>query len=337
MQQRIAVCQQVAKLVRAKLPIAGKLGDFAADSSSDVRELAKQIDDGAAEGKSLANLLAPDDSVDSRTLRACIEAGERTNELDATLQSWSGMHIANNQSTKRLRSAMLYPAMLIVVTVVSLGLVIWKLVPQYRATYELFEYELPDWLAAIVWVREQFGPFAILLALLLLLPLIVWFLRRRGLDSDGLPKEKSRRLRQQALGAELASILVGGQVPLNSVVLISTQATGAQSNDIDYAFERIQKRDTAVPHARESSMLLSTLHAGLITSEEAEENLLEVASHLRQSADLHSRSQARWLPMLVALTVGLLTIATYVFLIYLPWVWLLRKIVEPLPSSSSLW
>lgn len=335
LQQRIAVCQQVAKLVRARLPIAGKLRTFSEDGTKREKELAQSVDAGIAEGQSLSALLANDESRHSRILRACIDAGEASGQLDQTLHSWTAMHIANTRSTKRLRSAMLYPLALIIVTLVSLGLVTWQLIPQYRVTYEMFEHELPTWLAGIVWVREQFGVFSVLFLLLLLLPLIVWYFMRQGTNSIGLPNEISQRYRQQALAAEVAGLMLEAQIPLQKIASLSTQVAGASAADTEKAFSRIQEREHAVPHATEASLLLSSMHTGVIDANETRKNLQELADSLQRVAEARSRSQARWLPMLVALTVGILTIATYVFLVYLPWIWLMQDVMDPVKIQPN--
>ena len=62
---------------------------------------------------------------------------------------------------------------------------------------------------------------------------------------------------------------------------------------------------------------------------ETSQHLSSLAHLQRHQADQISLRQARWLPMLVALVVGLLTIMTYVFLIYLPWLLLLKQIALP--------
>ena len=83
------------------------------------------------------------------------------------------------------------------------------------------------------------------------------------------------------------------------------------------------------PLGRESSMLLALLHTGVMDRTEASQNLATLGQHLQQQADQIAQRQVRWLPMMIALVVGLLTILTYVFLIYLPWLLLLKQIVQP--------
>ena len=153
-EQQILLCHQVAQLVRAKLPLIGELSRTARQLAPHIASPALEVEQQLASGKSLSMALAGDSSRNSQILSACIEAGERANVLDKTLQLWASMHIDNARSSKDLRTAMIYPALLIVVTLVSLSFVIWKIIPDYRSTYELFSHDMPSWLEAIVTVRE---------------------------------------------------------------------------------------------------------------------------------------------------------------------------------------
>lgn len=326
---RLAVCQQIAKLVRARLPISGELSKAVEHASSRVASSATTIDRKVSQGQSLASAIAGDGSRDSTILAACITAGERSHALDRTLQIWSDMHIANSKAAKTMRVALLYPCLLILITLFALGFVIWHLIPEYRETYVLFDQEMPGWLEAIVWARERFGPLLILLLVLLAGPLAFWLWRRRGFRADGLPKDASRRLRIQALSSEIAAIMLNAKIPLNQIAETSSLASGGNQEMAQSAFAQLQQQRPISPMAPEASMILSSVHAGLMDSSDAVLNLNHVASHLRQSAEITASRNARWIPMLVALSVGFLIVSTYVSLIYLPWIWLLRQIVTP--------
>ena len=324
---KLEVCQHVAHLVRAQLPIPGELAKATRQAPDEVSQLATSVDADMAQGKSLAASLARDDSPASRVLAACIEAGEASRALDRTLHIWTDMHLANAHADRRLRTALVYPTLLIAVTLFSLSLVIWTLIPQYQETYTLFDQELPGWLVTIVWVRERYAILLIVLLLLAVTPLGVWYFRRYRRNAHGQPIEGSRRLRLQALAAEIAAIMLDKELPLKNVSRLSVQAAGGSRTEVDQAFSKVQSQSRAVPLSDEISMMLSALQAGVMGPQEATRTLKDLSSHLRQSADLSAARQARWIPMLVALTIGGITILTYVFLIYLPWIWLMQRIV----------
>ena len=202
--EQLALCKQVARLARARLPIAGELSKQM-QSSEKLRLSASELDEHLQSGKSLTQALAADNSRDSRILSACIQAGEISGRLDRTLEAWTSMHMANSRSTKSLRAAMLYPLVLIAVTVASLGYVTYYLIPEYKKTYELFDRNLPLWLDSISRVREHFWWLVIVLTVLAIAPLVLWAIRRRQFDAIGLPVDRAPRLRLQGLASELAS------------------------------------------------------------------------------------------------------------------------------------
>lgn len=325
---QLALCQQVARLARARLPIAGELSKQM-QSSEKLRLSAAALDEQLQSGKSLTQALAADNSRDSRILSACIQAGEISGRLDRTLEAWTSMHMANSRSTKALRAAMLYPLMLIAVTVASLGFVTYVLIPEYKKTYELFDRSMPFWLKAITQVRENMGWLLILVAVMALAPLVIWAIRRRQFDAMGLPIDRAPRLRLQGLASELASHMIDSSLPLIQILPLSVAATGADDKRSSTAFEKLQNSRMIEPLGRESTMLLSLLHAGVMDRSEVSRNLAALGEHLKQSADQIAQRQVRWLPMMIALVVGLLTILTYVGLIYLPWLLLLKQIIAP--------
>ena len=143
---QLQVCQQIAKLVRAKLPVAGKLSKLIAQKNTSVGKLAESVDEGLLSGQSLANALAGDDSYHSRILAACINAGEQSQRLDETLDNWSRMHLSNQHNRKTLLANLLYPTLLISVAFVSLFLLIKNIVPSYIEAYDQLEAKIPGWL-----------------------------------------------------------------------------------------------------------------------------------------------------------------------------------------------
>jgi type II secretory pathway component PulF len=326
--QQLAVCQQVARLVRAKLPISGELARLADDASHPMVASARAVDQRLTAGQSLAQALASDDSRNSRILAACIEIGEQSGHLDQALEYWTAMHLASSRCAKSLRAAMVYPTLLIAITLLSLGYVIWQVIPEYRATYALFSSDLPSWLELLVAFRDQLGLLMLGMLLIILAPIVVWRQRRTGVDRFGLPRQPADRLRFQALATELAAMGISSQMPLKQLIELSVLASGGSRSAADESFELIQQQRRVPQLALETSLLFASLHAGIVSAQEAVHNLTCVAQHLRQHADLLAERTVRWLPMLVALSVGFLTVLAYVFLIYLPWILLLQRMLQ---------
>jgi len=324
---RLALCEQVARLARARLPISGELSRSV--RTTRLRATAAQVDEQLQSGKSLAQTLASDDSRDSRILAACIQAGESSGRLDRALEAWTAMHLSNSQATQSLRAAMLYPLTLIVVALCSLGFVIWTLIPEYKTTYELFDRDMPLWLELLTQLHGYFWWLMGGLAILAVAPLVIWAIRRRRFDALGQPFDRAQRFQLQALATEISGLLLASQLPLMQVVKLSVAVTGASDSYAATAFDKLQIRGNIEPLGREVTLLLAAIHTGIMDRAQVVKLIGSLANFLRQRAKDHSQRQVRWLPMLVALVVGLLTILTYVFLIYLPWLLLLKQMISP--------
>lgn len=326
--EQLAACQQVAQLVRSKLPLAGELTRFANQASSAAKAV-RSVDEQLTSGRSLTDALAGEPSRDSRVLAACIEVGEQSGCLAQTLEAWTEYHLACSRYARTLRGALLYPVLLIIVMLCSIGFVVWRLIPEYQLTYAQFDAQLPTWLNALTTIREQLGWLLVGLVLAAVVPLLWWARRRRSFDRWGQPRERAARAQSQALATELLQIGVGAGVPLSRLIPYSVQASGGERAAGEQALACLQQQQPIPRLCRETTLLMASLHGGLISAKETAEHLNEVANFLRQQADDSAASAARWLPMLVALVVGGLTLLTYVCLIYLPWILLLQKIATP--------
>lgn len=324
--QQLALCQQVARLVRLRLPLSGGLGPAMEGGSS---ASAHEVEERLRQGQSLTQILASDDSARSRSLSACIAIGEKCNQLDWTLDLWLQAQLSLARASKAMQTAMIYPLLLILVSFVSLGLLIWNLVPEYRATYALFNAELPNWLAAVWWLRQHFWLLMVVWVALVIAPLVWRFWNYHSFNRDGLPRVPFKRLRLQALSTELLQVGITNGLPLEEIIPLAVRASGANPAAADQAFRRVQQQLPVSPLARENSLLLASLHCGLLSPDETAKHLGEIAGHLERQAETVAARAVRWLPMLVAILVGGVTILSYVFLIYLPWILLLQQIVAP--------
>ncbi|MFO0942230.1 MAG: type II secretion system F family protein [Pirellulales bacterium] len=326
--QQIAVCVQIAQIAGTKLPIEQQLAQLAELNGGKLSDSASIVQQRLLQGRSLSDSLKGTDSNQSRILAACVEAGQVSNRLDNALQHWTAMHIANAQSSKRLGAAMVYPSMLIAILLLSIGFTAWHLIPEIHATYQQFEMSLPQWLSLLVWTRQHFFALMSLITIATILPLAGWFLRRFRKDSFGLPKLAAPRLRLQALATSLSQMQLAASRPISESLPRSMSAMGLSQELADSAFNNLQKQQALHPLPTETSLLLSSLYAGVIDQAKAVELLGRISTQLNFQADAMSLRESRWLPMMVSIVVCIVTVATYVLLVYLPWVELLLRIVQ---------
>lgn len=333
-EQQIQLCQLVAKLVRAKLPLTEELLKLSQTTTGNSSTASSTLREALQRGESLEQSLTGGDSRDAQILAACIRAGQKANALPEILEAWAQMHIANTSTSKSLRNAMIYPLLLILVTCISIGFVFWNLIPEYQETFQLFRQTPPFWFEWIVWLRSQFWSLLGVMLALLLLPLLVGWLRNRKSDARGIPRGAVRRLRQQSLATSCTAWMLAAKLPLNFVSEHFAKIMGLSDAESSATFSHICSNQIVPDLPSESQLMLAALHSDLVTPDDAAEHMRELARHLKHQADRTAVRRVRWLPMMVALAVGTIVISTYAMMIYLPWIYLLRSIVEP--GSSDL-
>lgn len=333
--ERLRLCQQIARLVRAKLPIAGqlrKLESLQGGPSNLATEVSQKLED----GQSLASALAGDNSHQSRILAGCIQAGEVANRLDAALNQWSAMQLANLRNQRSLWASLLYPAILVLIAIVAIFLLVDQLVPMYAVMYQQLDHEVPWWLAGVVWAHDHPWILALVLLSCILVPFAVIFGRRQGLDSSGLPRHPVRRKRLFALSTEIAQFLLEAKVPLQQTAQLTCQAAGVEERRAADAAAQIVSEAPNIPSmAPEASLILNELHSNLITNQEATENLQLTARVYEETAEQTANATIRRLPMLIAVSVGITIACAYAGLIYAPWVQLLTEIVD-VPNATNM-
>lgn len=326
--QQIAICQTVAQIVRAKLPLESQLSNFAKLQNGPLATVAKSVEQKLLQGSTLVDALVLDDSVASRSLAACIEVGQSANSLDSTLQSWTAMQLANKRASTRLLSSMIYPTILILVLFISIGMTVWNLVPEIYETYRLFDRTLPRWLDWLVWTRSHMSLLVTAMAVATILPVIIWFIRRIGVGKNGLPKVAARKLRLQALATDLARLQLSASRPLTELLPRTLAGLGIATNQTSDAFQRLQQQLSLSPLLEETSYILGSLYAGLIDRLQAIDLLAKTGQQLNRQADELSLRETRRLPALIAVVVCIVIVVSYATLVYLPWLSLLQQIAE---------
>ena len=163
----------------------------------------------------------------------------------------------------------------------------------------------------------------------IILPLAFWYWFQGRLDRHGLPRNPVRRKRLYALSAKIAAILLNHELPLKRIAELSCLSSGAKTTDSDEAFSLLQKGEALPTLAPETSMVLISVHSNVLSASEGARDLTTAAQIYGEAADLQAAAQARRLPMIVAIVVGLVITAVYTLLVYAPWIQLMQDMVKP--------
>ena len=142
--------QQLATLLGAGLPLDRSLGILTELAENDrVRSLVEKVRNHVREGGSLSEGLEARHGVFSRFYINMVRAGEIGGSLDQTLSRMAEYLERAKELKDGVVSAMIYPALLVVLAIASLILLMVYVIPQFTPMFEDFGGDLP-WLTRIV-------------------------------------------------------------------------------------------------------------------------------------------------------------------------------------------
>lgn len=147
---------QLASLVQAGLPLQQalcameKYGEKAA-----YQNLKKQMEQDVTSGRQLHEAMGRYPEVFSQTVRTCVKAGEKSGSLGEILRQLS-LHLKNNlKSREKLKSALIYPVILLNMMVLSMFVVAAFILPAFANLLGNIQGEIP-WATAVLLEAADF-------------------------------------------------------------------------------------------------------------------------------------------------------------------------------------
>lgn len=136
--------QELATLLRAGLPLDRSLEILISLASSEpVRTLLSQVRDDVRGGASLSAAMEARRGVFSRFYISMLRAGEAGGALDVVLERLSEFMERSRELRETVQSALIYPAILVAVAVLSVVVLLVWVVPQFSAMFESSGKALP--------------------------------------------------------------------------------------------------------------------------------------------------------------------------------------------------
>lgn len=251
--------QQLSTLLSAGLPLDRSLGILVELSDNErVKATVQKIRNRVREGGSLSDALEERHGVFSRFYINMVRAGEIGGSLDQTLARMAEYLERAKELKDNVVSALIYPALLVFLAIVSLMLLMVYVIPQFTPMFEDFGGDLPFMTKMVVGVGEILQGFwwAILGAVL---GVSLWFRAQMAKAASRLVWD-GRFLRLKWVGDLLAKIETArftrttGTLIVNGVPLLSALsiAKNVMTNTVlaqDVA-EAAKKVKTGVPLAR---------------------------------------------------------------------------------------
>ena len=157
---RIVFTRQLATLIGAGLPLSAALRTVADQTESKgMRGVAEEIIASVESGKSLFEAFSAHPRIFNGVYLALIQAGEKSGTLDISLKRLADQEEKDAAMMSKIRGALVYPAIILVVIIAVLAFMMIMVVPQVQGLYEDMGEELPGMTQFLVNISEFFGKF----------------------------------------------------------------------------------------------------------------------------------------------------------------------------------
>lgn len=171
----ILINQELVALIKSGYPILKSIEIINSRVKNvHLKESLMKVEEEIRQGKSLSDAFAPFEKTFTKVFTASLMAGEQSGNLPATLSRFITYSRVIITTKSRIRSALIYPTLLLVFSFVLLGILINFVIPRFLDFYTDFEAELPfitRWLMSFAMGVRKAGLY---LAFLLILAVIAY-------------------------------------------------------------------------------------------------------------------------------------------------------------------
>ncbi|MDX1944332.1 MAG: type II secretion system F family protein [Pirellulaceae bacterium] len=339
--QLVALCDEIAALSRAGVPLDQGLVALARELPGRVGTVAGEIGQRLAAGETLPQIIGQSSARLPPAFRAVLAAGERSGNLPDAVQDVARSARRISQMRATLAAALVYPLFVLLVIGVLLQFTLAKLLPVWLMM--MVELKMIDagWQSAGRELAASIGSWLFLVPLLLI-AWFVWAWFRSGRVARGLALhpllawgavgklDQMRRASQTASLCELLALLIEHQVPLDEAVTLASAGVGSRAIErggSELAGRIRRGQIGGVAPAGFPPLLAWTLVAGGGPG---------LAATLRRTAQVYRDDAARrgqWLAVNVPLATALLlgaAVALYAVLTLGPWIAMLHRLATQL-------
>lgn len=227
------VTRQLASLIQSGLPLDEVLQATAKQSRKPAaKSIILQVRSRVLEGLSLAQSMAEFPKVFDNLYRAMIKAGESSGYLGPVLEQLADYTERSQETKQKLKSAMVYPIVMLVVSISVVVLLMVKVVPKLVGLFERSKQELPGVTEFLIGVSDFMvnKGLYLFLGVAMLIILVQWALRQNKYKK----KWHAFQLRMPLMGgfvlqaesaryASTLGLLVNSGVPLLDSLRIAAQ------------------------------------------------------------------------------------------------------------------
>lgn len=318
--EQSAIYEQLSDLLRAGVPLLRALDTLSRTNANQrVVAVVKQIHDDVASGKALEEAMSNQPAVFSTLQTAMVRAGERGGFLEAVLADL-GVYLERQDELRgKVRGAMIYPILLIMIGVaVVTGCLLW-MVPKFKPIFKGISLPLPSQilftasdLVAVYWPMTLMG------SVLGLITLVLFFKTPTGKKTfqwlqlhTPLVGHAIRMVSITRFCRVLGTMLAAG-VPLLQALAISRDAAGLPSlaASIDTAIESVRGGQGLTSPLRQSNLFPPQLLEMIAVAEESnqlEKVLLKISDTIEKRTNQQVDAAVRLLePVILVLLAGVI-------------------------------
>jgi len=167
----------LSMLLRAGLPVDKSLTSLlAATNDMGSRRLIEQIERQIREGSSLSKALRQYEKIFGNLYISLVLAGEVSGNLDASVERLSIYLEAQKELKERIVNAMIYPVILLVVTLMSIVILMVVVMPKFKQLFEDMGAELPAVTKVFISASDFLQEYGLVIGIVLisLLPITVY-------------------------------------------------------------------------------------------------------------------------------------------------------------------
>ena len=321
--------QQFNTLVRAGLPILRAL-DLLAEraAAARLRPILEDVRQRVRTGALLSEAMAAQGSFPPVYVTV-IAAGERSGNLTGVLDQYIGYLRVTTGFRSRLITALIYPAVLVVVAIIVVSYLATYALPKFAELYQQLNVPLPAstriLLAIAVPLRNYFAVFAVVIVAAAV-GIFLWTRSRRGAIAVDRLKPRIPLFGDIWIKAQIAqfvrtlSTLLGGGTPLVPALRTSAAAISSKlvAASVEQASERVREGQSLHLSLAETR-LVPGLALEMIEVGEASgaltAMLTSVAEFYEEEVDTQLTRSLSWIPIVIlvvmAIVVGFILISLY--------------------------
>ncbi|MBL9141203.1 MAG: type II secretion system F family protein [Phycisphaerae bacterium] len=292
----VGFCQQLSIMLRTGVPLAESLDVFAAQASKkEVGQFITLIKTDVCEGEDFSSVLGKYPRTFPTLLVSLMKAAEASGKLDEMLARVASELAKQRKTTKQIKGAMMYPAIMLIVAILAVTVIMVFVLPKFGPLFKAQGDMLPAPTKVLMWISSflQHGYF-IYVPTLIGTSVGAWYYfrsvaGRRMLDTLKMRApvvgHMFRTLYVVRFSTTMATLLAAG-VSLLDVVRITKEVTGNINYDKmwDLLTERVSHGQDLAPTFREFDFVPRNVVA-MIASGEKSGRLPEVLEAAAKAAE----------------------------------------------------